>query len=102
MSEGNTSRTPRESLRISSVEPEGWTSPPSGHVPSTGEYVFCTDGPAEVVRVLGRTSDGSRLLELRCADRPQPFFAASSNVLVRQESTAETGFLDEADVGGVL
>lgn len=102
MSEGNTSRTSRESLRITSVEPAGWQSPPSGHVPSKGETVYCTDGPAEVVRVLGRTSDGSRLLELRCSTRPQPFFAASSNVLVRTDSEDGSAFLDESDVRGVL
>ena len=102
MSDGNTSRTSRESLRISSVEPAGWQSPPFGHVPSKGESVYCTDGPAEVVRVLGRTSDGSRLLELRCSTRPQPFFAASSNVLIRHESSDESAFLDETDVRGVL
>jgi hypothetical protein len=79
----NTTRVPRESLRISSVEPDGWL--PTERTPSVGEYVYCTDGPAEVVRVLGRTSDGSRLLELRCPDRPQPFFASSSNVLVRAD-----------------
>lgn len=81
----NTTRVPRESLRISSVEPAGWR--PSERTPSVGEYVYCTEGPAEVVRLLGRTSDGSRLLELRCCDRPQPFFASSSNVLVRADPT---------------
>lgn len=102
MSESNTSRTSRESLRIASVEPQGWQSPPTGHVPSVGEYVYCTDGPAEVVRVLGRTSDGSRLLELRCSSRPQPFFAASSNVLIRLGTMEKSQFLDETDVSGVL
>ena len=100
MSEGNTSRTSRESLRISSVEPAGWQSAPSGHVPSTGEAVYCTEGPAEVVRVLGRISDGSRLLELRCSTRPQPFFAASSNVLIRHDSGEESPFLGETGAGG--
>lgn len=81
----NTARVSRDSLRISSVEPAGWCDA-GGRVPSVGEYVYCTNGPAEVVRVLGRTSDGSRLLELRCVDQPQPFFAASSNVLLRSDS----------------
>jgi len=79
----NTTRVPRESLRISSVDPAGWLA--SSRIPGVGEYVYCTDGPAEVVRLLGRTSDGSRLLELRCTDRPQPFFASSSNVLLRAD-----------------
>lgn len=85
----NTTRVARESLRISSVEPDGWLA--SERVPSVGEYVYCTDGPAEVVRVLGRTSDGSRLLELRCPERPQPFFASSSNVLVRANPKDSAG-----------
>jgi hypothetical protein len=84
----NTSRTTRDSLRISSVEPSGWRAPE--RLPAVGEYVYCTDGPAEVVRLLGKTSDGSRLLELRCPDRPQPFFAASSNVLVRADIADST------------
>ena len=84
-------RVARESLRISSVDPDGW-QPALGRVPSVGEYVYCTDDPAEVVSVLGRTSDGSRLLELRCCDRSQPFFASSSNVLLR---AAAMGAKDE-------
>lgn len=96
--ESNTSRTSRDSLRISSVEPEGWT-PCAGRLPSVGEHVYCTDGPATVVRVLGRTSDGSRLLELRCANRTQPFFASSSNILLR-DSPSPSPFLDEASAIG--
>lgn len=47
-----------------------------------GDIVVCTDGRAEVVKVLGWTGDRSRLLELRL-DVPgaKPFFAAASNVL---------------------
>ena len=47
-----------------------------------GDVVGCADGRAEVVKVLGWTSDRSRLLELRL-DVPgsKPFFAAASNVL---------------------
>jgi hypothetical protein len=48
------------------------------------------------VKVLGRTSDGSRLLELRCADQTQPFFASSSNVLLQEVSDAPSPFLDES------
>jgi hypothetical protein len=45
--------------------------------------VYCTEGFGNVTRVLGRTGNGSRLLELRLdgGDR-RPFFAAASNVLV--------------------
>lgn len=70
-----------------SVKP-GWESGAS-RTPRPGEIVYCTEGEAEVVRVLGRTGDGSRLLELRLLERTAPpFFAAASNVLVRP-ATAE-------------
>jgi hypothetical protein len=100
MSDRDTSRTPRESLRISSVDPAGW-EPAAGRLPKVGEVVYCTDGPAKVVRLLGRTSDGSRLLELRCGDSTHSFFASSSNVLIRIPTSGATGFLDEATaIGG--
>ena len=87
MSNADTSRVPRDSLRISSIERPGW-EPASGRVPAVGEAIYCMEGPAEVVAVLGWTSDGSRLLELRCTSRPQAFFASSSNILVRAEGKA--------------
>ena len=99
MAESNSSNASRDSLRISSVEPQGW-SPASGRLPRVGEQVYCTDGLATVVRVLGRTSDGSRLLELRCNEHSQPFFAASSNILLR-DSPPPSPFLDESTaIGG--
>jgi len=82
MSQWHTSRVPRDSLRISSIEEPGWESSPE-RVPLVGEHIYCLAGPATVVRLLGRTSDGSRLLELQCGESKQPFFAASSNVLFR-------------------
>jgi hypothetical protein len=52
-------------------------------IPTVGEQVYCTSGLAEVVKLLGKTSDGSRLLELKLPDTAsKPFFAAASNVLV--------------------
>lgn len=100
MAQSNTSNASRDSLRISSVEPQGW-SPASGRLPRVGEHVYCTDGPATVVRVLGRTSDGSRLLELRCNEHSQPFFASSSNILLRDSSPEPSPFLDETTaIGG--
>ena len=62
--------------------------------------VYCTEGPAEVIRVLGRTSDGSRLLELRCSARPQPFFVSSSNVLVRDPDNQPSPFMDPSAAVG--
>ncbi len=76
------SRVSPESLRISSIQRPGWETP-EGRVPEVGQFVHCMEGPARVVRVLGRTSDGSRLLELRREDRREPFFASSSNVLLQ-------------------
>ncbi len=54
-------------------------------LPQVGEEIFCVGGLGEVVKVLGRTGDGSRLLEVKLKDVPgaKPFFAAASNVLVR-------------------
>jgi hypothetical protein len=84
MSSNKSAPSRRDTLRISSVERPGWSTGGEGHVPPVGERVYCTEGEAEVVRVLGRTSDGSRLLELRLTGGPKtPFFASSSNVLQR-------------------
>lgn len=80
MATHNTSRLQRESLEVSSVERPGWTA--TSDVPSPGSRVFCLEGEAEVVRVLGKVSDGSRLLELSLPDRPKSYFASSANILV--------------------
>jgi hypothetical protein len=57
--------------------------------PAVGEQVYCTGGQAEVVRLLGKTGDGSRLLELKLAQpAAKPFFAAASNVLVAPTALA--------------
>jgi len=75
-----------DSLRITSVDHSGgWHAEP-GRVPEVGETVLCVEGQGEVVGVLGRTSDGSRLLQLRVDDRANPFFASSSNVLVQTDA----------------
>ena len=95
MSNSNSSRVPRESLNISSIEKPGWHLSP-GRVPRPGEQIYCLEGQAEVIRVLGRTSDGSRLLELLCESRPQPFFASSSNILFRSEGEHPSVFLDSS------
>lgn len=79
----NTSRVARELLRISSYAKEGWEV--SERTPPVGAEVLSVEGMATVVRVLGKVSDGSRLLELKIVDRDGPsFFAASSNVLQEQ------------------
>ena len=82
----NTARVRRESLRIESIEAPGWEAA-VGRLPRVGESVRCVEGEAEVIKVLTRLSDGGRLLELRLAAQPKiPFYAASSNVLVRTEA----------------
>lgn len=99
MSHSDTSRVPRDSLRISSLDRPGWHLSP-GRVPDPGDHVCCLEGPAEVVRLLGRTSDGSRLLELRCESRPQPFFASSSNVLFPSDDEDASVPLDHSQTVG--
>ncbi len=73
-------------LYVSREARPGW---PTGaeQLPQQGDEVYCVRGSAEVVRVLGKTGDGSRLLELRLAEpKTKPFFAAASNVLVAPET----------------
>lgn len=76
-------RLNRDDLRVAeSMERPGWIRA-TERLPAVGENIMCAEGLAQVVRLLGKTGDGSRLLELALPDRPrQPFFAAASNVLV--------------------
>jgi len=85
---GNSSnRLSREHLRVSTEERPDWLSG-SERMPEVGEHVQCTEGLAQVAKILGKTGDGSRLLELTLEDRPRhPFFAAASNVLVPPAGT---------------
>jgi len=71
-----------EDLRIDPAQHPGWVSG-TIRTPAVGEHVVCTGGGAEVVQLLGKTSDGSRLLALRLLDgKHPPFFVAASNILV--------------------
>lgn len=76
-------RTRLETLQVAeSDERPGWVTA-TDRLPDIGEQVYCTEGMAEMSKLLGKTSDGSRLLELVLPDRPRhPFFASASNVLV--------------------
>lgn len=80
---GNTSRRIRpDSLRVDASACPGWLSGAECSL-AAGERVYCAEGMAEIVRILGKTTDGSRLLELQIDDgRRAAFFAAASNVLV--------------------
>jgi hypothetical protein len=81
---GNSSkRMKTDDLTVSRDSQPDWMTGKE-RLPSVGELVLCANGMAEVVKVCGKTSDGSRLLELRLVDqKAPPFFAAGSNVLVR-------------------
>lgn len=74
------------------VDREAHPDWPTGaeRIPQVGEEVFCVEGMGEVVKVLGKTGDGSRLLELRVSPDPKakPFYAAASNVLVPPKQAA--------------
>lgn len=75
-------RVSPENLKIDRAARPDW---PTGaeRTPVAGDEVYCTEGLCSVTRVLGRTGNGSRLLELRLAGGDhRPFFAAASNVLV--------------------
>ena len=69
-------------LRVDRSARPGWKTGRE-QPPDPGQLVYCTEGMAEVVRVVGKTGDGSRLLELRLLEKEAPpFYAAASNVLV--------------------
>lgn len=78
-------------LRVDQSKHPGWTTG-MDRLPTPGEHVQTFEGRATVIRVLGRTSSGGRLLELRMLDgRTAPFFAAAANVMVQPLGSAEDG-----------
>ncbi len=79
----NTSRRIKPAdLAVDHEARPGWVTG-ADRIPTVGEEIYCTEGAAEVVKVLGRTGNGSRLLELKLPETgTKPFFAAASNVLV--------------------
>jgi hypothetical protein len=83
MAMGNNPRRMRDDeLFVSDTTHPGWVAA-SERSPSVGEEVYCTGGAGVVAAVLGKTGDGSRLLEIKLSDPgARPFFAAASNVLV--------------------
>lgn len=73
---------PEELVVDKTAQPEWAGGHENGVV--AGDVVLCTAGLAQVLKVRGKTGDGSRLLELKLVEGdPHPFFAAASNVLVR-------------------
>ena len=82
MQSNSSKRLRFDELRVDRTGRNGWRSGDE-EVPRVGQQVYCTEGLADVIRLLGKTGDGSRLLELRLTHRAAPpFFAAASNVLV--------------------
>jgi hypothetical protein len=82
MMNNSSRRIERGSLEVDHAARPGWITA-NDRLPQAGEEVFCTGGVAVVIRVLGRTGDRSRLLELKLAEGDgKPFFAAASNVLI--------------------
>lgn len=91
MSISNARRLDRETLTVDPEARPGWISG-AERTPRAGEEVFCAGGAAQVIKVLGKTSDNSRLLELKLVEGDgKPFFAASSNVMVAPESAVVVG-----------
>ncbi|CAN5825211.1 hypothetical protein BH20GEM3_BH20GEM3_01500 [soil metagenome] len=69
-------------LHVDGEARPGWISG-AERCPTVGEEIYCAEGLAEVVRLHGKISDGSRLVELRLPGvKTPPFFAAASNILV--------------------
>ena len=73
-------------VRVDAAEFPGWISG-GERLPSPGEHVHTCEGPAVVVRLLGKTGGGGRLLQLAMDDgRREAFFAAAANILVQPEA----------------
>lgn len=83
MTASNSAKRIRDNdLVVSAEDRPGWVAA-TGRVPTVGEEVYCVGGLGVVSAILGKTGDGSRLLQIRLTDpAARPFFAAASNVLV--------------------
>jgi len=103
---GTTRRLPtRADLRIDRSEHATWATGME-ELPAVGQRVYCTEGMADVVGILGKTGNGSRLLLLRLIGRTAPpFHAAASNVLVEpvpERGVAAPAVPPDARVIGML
>jgi len=88
LSNNSAKRLRPEDLHVDKATQPEW---PSGSETAivAGDVVLCTAGLAQVIKVRGKTGDGSRLLELKLVEGdPHPFYAAASNVLVRPAEVA--------------
>jgi hypothetical protein len=82
MSKSNSSRRSSvEDFLVNPADRPGWVTGRQGSL-CVGQEVYCAGGAGTVHAILGKTSDGSRLVEIRlCDPDAKPFFAASSNLL---------------------
>ncbi|HEX5521264.1 MAG TPA: hypothetical protein VFX29_06180 [Longimicrobiaceae bacterium] len=80
---GNSSRRLSDAeLYVNRDDRPGWPTADE-RLPDVGDQVYCAQGPGEVIRILGKTSSGSRLIELRLEGMTRgSFFVAGDNVLV--------------------
>jgi hypothetical protein len=73
--------TPAQQTIDRSARP-GWLTA-AEMTPRVGDSAYCTAGPGAVIRILGKTGDGSRLIELKLDSGVRDtFFVAGSNVLL--------------------
>lgn len=86
----NSRRLKPEELHVNKLAQPDWLAGNENAL-AAGDVVLCTEGLAHVLKVRGKTGDGSRLLELKLVEGdPHPFYAAASNVLVNPNKvTAE-------------
>ena len=94
---------PPRGMRDVRVDPEkcpGWVTG-AVRLPAPGERVYTNEGMALVVRVLGKTSAGGRLLELSMDDGRKPaFFAAAANVMVQRRDGTPDESTSQATIEG--
>ena len=73
-----------EDFNVGEADRPGWARGTTGF--AVRQNVYCAGGEGTIVSVHGKTSDGSRLLEIRLPDEKASFFASSSNVLFQSEA----------------
>ena len=70
-------------LRVDPTRSPGWVGG-AERLPRPGERIHTHEGTGVVLRILNKTADGGRVIEVSMDDgRKHPFFAASANVRVR-------------------
>lgn len=76
-------------LRVDPEQSPGWIAG-SERLPRPGERIHTHEGTGVVVRILNKTADGGRVIEVSMDDgRKPPFFAATANIRVKPLADAE-------------